>query len=71
MIARNDDEATRGARRPRGGDQLHAEAAKSVMKGVLIASLKLKAAERSRGGGAKTLCAHDIRKISYLISNKR
>jgi len=39
MIARNDDEATRGARRPRGGDQLHAEAAKSVMKGVLIASL--------------------------------
>jgi len=34
MIARNDDEATRGGRRPRGGDQLQAEAAKSVKKGV-------------------------------------
>ena len=32
MIARNDDEATRGGRRPRGGDQLQAEAAKSVKK---------------------------------------
>ena len=34
MIARNDDEGTRGGRRPRGGDQLQAEAAKSVKKGV-------------------------------------
>lgn len=34
MRARNDDEATRGGRRPRGGDQLQAEAAKSVKKGV-------------------------------------
>ena len=34
MIARNDDEATRGGRRPRGGDQLQAEAAKSVKRGV-------------------------------------
>tara|TARA_B100000780_G_scaffold246279_1_gene190735 strand:+ start:461 stop:571 length:111 start_codon:yes stop_codon:yes gene_type:complete len=36
MMARNDDETTRGGRLPSGGDQLQAEAAKSVMKGVLM-----------------------------------
>ena len=48
MIARNDDEATRGGRRPRGGDQLQAEAAKSVMKGVRMRDRRLRAAELTR-----------------------